>query len=682
MKSLLLCLVFSPLLLSAMEKEEAVELSSQGFKFSRAEPIKAIKCFEQADLYFYGAPLSKEKASHIYHKAILHSYNGDCDLAEPLYQEALNMAIQLSDFEQAITIYSDKILRCTFIQGGDMKQALTNALHLKEMTKNSDNLTLKVMANRCLIDVYWDNPAFTEEMVEIAIENDAWARELQDTSMLKHSAFDLAYAYGDLKKYDLALRSYREVIVYQLIADDHSVSATYNNIANIHMKRELYDSALYYFSLAESEAILEHRNDGIAASNLYLGQAYNKTKEYDKALYHCQKGIKIFRENNILRRQDLCATCITEAYSGLNDKTKAYDALVFEIAIKDSIEEASSVGQLKNFHSEFQLKLESTSDSIEFAYMDQLNQTKIEKQNNRNIFLFIGLGLSLIFGAFILNRFRITRKQKSIIELQKVEVARQHDELQETHKEITDSITYAKRIQKAILPPHQVVSEILGDAFVLYRPKDVVAGDFYFVEQTGDEILFAAADCTGHGVPGAMVSVVCNNALKRSVHEFKLSKPSDILDKTRQLVIEEFQKSNEEVKDGMDIALCKVNKRNLAYSGAHNPLWIIRDSEIIEFKGDKQPIGNFDAATPFTNHEIQLVSGDIVYVFTDGYVDQFGGENGKKLKAKNMRRIFLEAAKLPIRSQREFLKAEMDKWMGDHAQLDDICVLGVKVENN
>jgi len=663
-----------------MEKEKAIELSRQGFKDTRTDPINAIKCFEQADLYFYGAPLSKEKASHLYYKAILHSFNGDCDLAEPLYQEALSMSVQLSNFEQAITIYSDKVLRCTFIQGGDMKQALANALHLKEMTKNSDNLALKVMANRCLIDVYWDNPAFTEEMVEIAIENDAWARELQDTSMMTHSAFDLAYAYGDLNKFDLALRSYREVMVYQLIKDDHSVSATYNNIANIHMKREMYDSALFYFSLAESEAILEHRNDGIAASNLYLGQAYNKTKEYGKALFHCQKGIKIFRDNNIIRRQDLCASCITEAYRGLNDKANAYDALVFEIAIKDSIEKVSSVGKLKNFQSEFQLKLESTRDSLEFAYLDELNQTKIDKQNNRNIFLFIGLALSLIFGAFILNRFRITRRQKSIIELQKVEVARQHFELQETHKEITDSITYAKRIQKAILPPHQVVSEVLGNAFVLYQPKDVVAGDFYFVEQSGEDVLFAAADCTGHGVPGAMVSVVCNNALKRSVHEFKLSKPSDILNKTRELVIEEFQKSNEEVKDGMDIALCKVNKRKLMYSGAHNPLWIIRDSEIIEFKGDKQPIGNFDAASPFTNHEIELISGDIIYVFSDGYVDQFGGENGKKLKAKNMRRIFLESAKLPIKSQREFLNSEMDKWMGDHAQLDDICVLGVKVD--
>lgn len=559
------------------------------------------------------------------------------------------------------------------------------------MTANSDNLKLKYLANSCLIDVYWDNEAFNEELLEIAIENQGFAEQGTDTVMKKQAVFDLAYAYSQLGKYTLALDTYQEAIKYQLIEGNHSVSASYNNMANIYVNLEQFDSAIHYFKKAEKEAILERRQNGVAASNFYLGQVYNKKKMHEKALYYCKKGLKIFQENDILARQDFCATCITEAYLGLGDKSSAFDALVFENAIKDSIAEKSSIGALENVKSEFQIRSNAEKDSIAFAYQAQLNQAKIEKQNSRNLFLFIGLGLTLIFSLFILNRFRITRRQKFIIEDQKREVARQHSELKETHKEITDSITYAKRIQKAILPPSDTVANILGQAFVLYEPKDVVAGDFYFVTKKNDDIFFAVADCTGHGVPGAMVSVVCNNALNRSVNEFKLLDPAKIRDQTRDLVIEEFQRSNEEVKDGMDIALCKINGRKLNFAGAHNPLWIIRDGQIIEVNGDKQPIGNFHASTPFTNHEMEVISGDIIYLFSDGYCDQFRSEStsaeaiggmrkGKKLKRKNMRRIFLEAATLPITQQHDFLLKTFKKWMGNYAQLDDVCVMGVKVD--
>ena len=162
----------------------------------------------------------------------------------------------------------------------------------------------------------------------------------------------------------------------------------------------------------------------------------------------------------------------------------------------------------------------------------------------------------------------------------------QKHEVESKNKEITDSITYAKRIQSAILPPEKVVKESLEDSFILYKPKDIVAGDFYWLEQKNGKVLFAAADCTGHGVPGAMVSVVCNNALNRSVREHGLTDPGKILDKTREIVIEEFEKSDEEVNDGMDIAICSLEGNSLQYAGAHNPLWVIRNGAILETKAN------------------------------------------------------------------------------------------------
>ncbi len=251
--------------------------------------------------------------------------------------------------------------------------------------------------------------------------------------------------------------------------------------------------------------------------------------------------------------------------------------------------------------------------------------------------------------------------------------------LEEQHKEITDSINYAKRIQSAILPPNKIVKEYLEDSFILYKPKDVVAGDFYWMEHSEGKVFFAAADCTGHGVPGAMVSVVCNNALNRSVREYGMNTPGDILDKTKELVIKEFEKSEDEVKDGMDIALCCLEGNKLTYSGANNPLWIVRSQEIIEIKADKQPIGKFEFEKPFTTHEMDLIKGDSLYIFSDGYPDQFGGEKGKKYKTGNLKKLLLSIQNHPMEKQRNLLNDEFEKWRGSIEQIDDVCVIGVRI---
>jgi len=247
------------------------------------------------------------------------------------------------------------------------------------------------------------------------------------------------------------------------------------------------------------------------------------------------------------------------------------------------------------------------------------------------------------------------------------------------NKDITDSINYAKRIQSAILPPAKVVKEYLNDSFILYKPKDIVAGDFYWMEQKDGKVLFAAADCTGHGVPGAMVSVVCNNGLNRSVREHGLTIPGEILDKTREIVVKEFKKSEEEVKDGMDIALCSIEGMKLQYAGAYNPLWIIRNSEVIETKANKQPIGQFENSEPYTTHSFDLEKGDTIYIFSDGYVDQFGGERGKKFKAKAFRELLLSIQDKAMEEQKITINETFETWKGDLEQIDDVCVIGVRL---
>lgn len=254
-------------------------------------------------------------------------------------------------------------------------------------------------------------------------------------------------------------------------------------------------------------------------------------------------------------------------------------------------------------------------------------------------------------------------------------------QLETRNKEVKDSIAYAERIQKAILPSHRTVEYILPGSFVVYLPKDIVSGDFFWVEKKEDVSFFAVADCTGHGVPGAMMSVICNNALNRVVNEFGLKRPSEILDKLNLLVEESFSKSGADIRDGMDIALCAVNlnTRTVEYAGANNSLYYFTSGEIHEVKADRQPIGRFESKVPFRNHTVNLNAGDFVYLFSDGIADQFGGPQGKKFKYKRVKEILLANATLSVNEQKNALLDGFRVWKGNLEQVDDVCVLGVRV---
>ena len=280
---------------------------------------------------------------------------------------------------------------------------------------------------------------------------------------------------------------------------------------------------------------------------------------------------------------------------------------------------------------------------------------------------------------------KILSNQNEMLEQQVIErtqeITEQKKVLEEKNHEILDSINYAKRIQQAILPPVRLFSECLPQSFVLYKPKDIVAGDFYWLLQKDGAVYFAAADCTGHGVPGAMVSVVCNNALNRSVNEFSCTDPSQILNQSRKIIIEEFEKSDDDVKDGMDISFCKLEGRKLSWAGANNPLWIIRKNsdEVMEIKPDKQPIGKYMVLHDFTTHHVELTSGDQLYVFTDGYQDQFGGDKGKKFKATQLKKLLLKNRSISMPEQCAALESVFNEWKGRLEQIDDVCIIGVRV---
>jgi len=274
--------------------------------------------------------------------------------------------------------------------------------------------------------------------------------------------------------------------------------------------------------------------------------------------------------------------------------------------------------------------------------------------------------------------------QKEKLAKQNELILKQKKLVEEKNREVLESITYAKRLQDAILPPIGLIQKYLPESFVLYKPKDIVAGDFYWMEAlTNEVVLIAAADCTGHGVPGAIVSVVCSNALNRVVKELGITEPGKILDKTRELVLETFEKSESNIQDGMDISLCSLDIKNkrLQWSGAYNPLWVIAATKgaTVELPADKQPIGKTDKPMPFTTHTMDLQKGDTLYLFTDGFADQFGGPKGKKLKYKPFQEILLAASHLPMNQQATHLETIFSNWKGNLDQVDDVLVIGIRI---
>lgn len=468
-----------------------------------------------------------------------------------------------------------------------------------------------------------------------------------------------------------------------------------NNLGGIHYKKGEYRKAIEYMKIATENYLKTEDYDGVAMSYSNISSNLLRLGEVDSALIYAKKSYDI---SSGLGHPDLSELTTKNMYLSYKLKGSYKKSLQFleeHLIYKDCLNNFQVQKAALKKKQNYDKKVDSLDHIKELEKQDAINQAKDEKRQQQITFIALGSGLLVIFTGFIFQRLRVTRKQKKIIEIQKEEVDHQKQLVDEKNKEIIDSISYAKRIQDAILPPIDEFKSNIEAGFILYQPKDIVAGDFYWLEVLKDRILIAAADCTGHGVPGAMVSVICNNGLNRSVREFGLIDPGKILDKTRELVIKEFEKSTDEVKDGMDIALVALQSKkqneneaphsphsfSLSYSGAHNPLWIIRKGaiEIEEIKANKQPIGKFDKPIPYTTHEIQVNKGDSIYIFSDGFADQFGGPKGKKLKSKNFKKLLLDHVHLPMEEQKKVLDQTLESWRGTIEQLDDICVIGVRI---
>ncbi|MGE0560891.1 MAG: tetratricopeptide repeat protein [Flavobacteriales bacterium] len=512
--------------------------------------------------------------------------------------------------------------------------------------------------------IHYTNGNYNEAL-ECFIKAKVMHKEVNDVYGLTISLNNIGSVYRNLNMLDLALKSYLET--YELCLQSGDLKQQSNSALKISMvyglKKDL-KNAEKYGQLSLQQSIAGESALGVMRAYKNLYEINKKTNNLNKALFYHEQFIVL---KDSINTEDNQKAIIEQRIQLDYDRKLIADSIQFEETKKAEI-------AVKNI--------------------------EIEQGNTQRMMLYGGLSIFVLLSIFIFNRYQISQKQAKIISEQKSTVENQKLLVEEKNKEITDSINYAKRIQTAILPSQANFKHHLPDSFIFYKPKDIVAGDFYWMEtitsdrfrvlsdenstpntQHLEQILFAAADCTGHGVPGALVSVVCSNALNRSLKELNTTNPAEILNRTREIIINQFSKNEENVRDGMDIALCSLNKSTLElqFAGANNSLYIVRNAEMIEYPAHREPVGLHYRQTPFTAHTISLQKNDTLYLFTDGYADQFGGENGKKLKYKPFKELLLTISRYPMQEQSIFLNKHFTEWKGDYEQVDDVCIIGVKI---
>jgi serine phosphatase RsbU (regulator of sigma subunit)/Tfp pilus assembly protein PilF len=476
-------------------------------------------------------------------------------------------------------------------------------------------------------------------------------------------------------KYDSALVFFRQALVdFKLLKADAKAASAYNNVGACLFHLGKFDSAQYYYHVARAMNEKLDHPEGLVSSLLGLGTIHDSLGHRDSAFVYYQAGLRLSMQHNL--KEDLLKTYLNLAgeYEKTGQADSALRYLRLYIDLNELLHGEDELRKLEQEDQNYSIRKKQEEQKL----LDAQAQIDKEAMSNKISLLAGGVAVLILLSLLLYSRFRSKQHIATVLGNKNKEITQQKDE-------ITDSINYARRIQDSILAPMHAVKQVIPESFIFYLPKDVVSGDFYWVEEEGGQRIFASVDCTGHGVPGALMSVVGFNLLNRAVKEMHLTTPSEILRELDYGVNKLLRQSESEntVKDGMDISICSYHPetRMLQYAGAFNPLYIVRNGLLSQVKADKSPIGvNVDGVVDsYTNHEIQMLPGDMVYLFSDGYADQFGGPQGKKLKYNRLRELLVSVSEKPVAEQELILRTEFNNWRGRLEQVDDVLIMGMRI---
>ena len=503
----------------------------------------------------------------------------------------------------------------------------------------------------------------------------------------QHNEIQVGSVYNDMGSMHVAFGNDSLALYYLRIClqykekqkDERGKALACNNMADVFLRQHKLDSAFQYMSVFSDYAWKINRTSYIIRSLDAYGDAYIQSGDPARGRDSCMKAVHMNNELASVELENDNCLCMYNAYVALKQPDSALKYYIRYIVARDSIgnqDQRTEILQIEYTQKEL-------TDSLKTAAQINLAAANLKSEKNRSYFLFTGLTLTLIFGGVMFNRFRITRKQRNLITDQQNETERQRRLIEAKNKEITDSINYAQRIQSAILPSEQELKKSFRDFFVFFRPRDIVSGDFYWYDESDEFKLIALADCTGHGVPGGFMSMMGYEILQDVVMDNDIRSTAEAMKRLDKKVTQTLNKNDKTHRDGMDLAVCAFpkNEMELHYSGANRPLLHFTGGEMTVYKPDKHTIGGAidDVKKDFTMHIIPLKKGDMIYLFTDGYADQFGGPDGKKFMSKKLEQLLKSITDLDCAGQKQKLEQRFDEWKGSLEQVDDVCVIGIRI---
>ena len=642
---------------------------------------------------------------------ILYHYQGKYDKAFNYYTKCIKASKDINDEKRIADTYNN--LGGVYWDQGNYEKALKHYFKSLKISEENDYKTMVAYTYDNVGAIYVEQGKL-DRALEHYYKSLKIEEEINDKRGIAATNNNISQVLLKKKKYQEAINiNSRSIEIYQEIGDKKGVIISYNQIGGIytdqaknHFENNQKDSLLiecnkaidfYFKSLKFNKEI--GSSEEYASSYQGLGEVNYYLAHYKTSIFYLLKAKAIGDEigsPNIIKNS---AEMLSKSYAAIHNYAKAYHSHVLYKEMQDSLKNEENVRKITQISMQNDFDKKIKQREFEQKQKDLAAEAELRRQKIIQVFILFGFLVVLLFAFVVYRSYRRKQRDNKLL-------AEKNKQIEEQKQSITDSIHYAKRIQQAILPSKEFVDSVLQKHFILFRPRDIVSGDYYWLAQKENKIIVAAADCTGHGVPGAFMSMLGVSFLNEIVKNNNVTQANLILNSLRQHVkrtLSQTGKQNE-AKDGMDMALCVLDLENnsLQFSGAYNSLYVIRSSmlELIvndkkqkssllsddekyglyEVKADRMPVGIYlKEKESFTNNIIKINKGDTLYIFSDGFSDQFGGENGSKFKSKKFKQLLLSIQDKNMKKQKEILNTTIDTWRGDIEQIDDILVFGVKI---
>lgn len=596
-------------------------------------------------------------------------YLGKLDSAIIYFDKSIEIFSKIKAERELASVYKSKANSLFLLY--ENNKALIFYLKALEIIKKLKNEKEEASLFMGIGNVY-SSMKFYELAIKYYGQSLEMSYHLKDSVYMSYNLTNIAEVYASMNNIAKELEYHRKALaIKEKVGDEYDLVYSYSNMAELLAKFGIIDSALYYGKMAVDLSLKINNAEFLSTSYKAVGRVYDESGNQQKAVEYYQKSLTIARQLKNTKTEYNILDLIAQARIKQGDYKSAVDALNKFIVLNDSI---NNLETRKSFN-ELQTQFETEKKEKEISLLN-------ERDKKRQIVIYSIIGLSLLLGllSFVLfNRFKLKKKVATELEKRNLEISHQKNIIEEKQKEITDSIHYAKRIQGTLLTHADFIREFIPSNFILFKPKDIVSGDFYWAARKDNYFYLAVCDSTGHGVPGAFISLLNIGFLSEAINEKNILEPHLIFNYVRERLVNSISRDGQ--KDGFDGILLRVNSvtREISYAASNNAPVLISGDQLFELAKDKMPVGQADKMDSFRLFDIRYQKGDLLYLYTDGFADQFGGPKGKKFKYKPLNDTLLSIHQLAMQEQEQYLNTCFEDWKGNLEQVDDVCLLGVKL---